>query len=306
MSLKTIKNKIKSVKKIRQVTRAMEAVSAVKMRKSQQKAFAARPYAESALSILSRVSGSKEIASHPLFTLRPQINKTLLVVVTADRGLAGSLNSTLFREVGKLMTLERLTRQTAEVIAIGRKGREHFERRGFRVQNHFERWGEGVDIDSPSQIVASILSGYNAGAFDRAFIVYTNFLSTFKQEAVVRQFLPISIAALTAVVAGIAPVAGTYAGGAKASISDSVEYVLEPSISAIVDALVPRLLSIELYHAVLESNASEHSARMVAMKMASGRARDLTKELTLEFNKARQGAITSEISELVGGLEAMR
>lgn len=302
MSLKSIKGKIRSVKKIRQVTRAMEAVSAVKMRKSQQRALAARPYAEAALSILSRIASSREAHEHPLLVPRP-VQKNLLLVITADRGLAGSLNSAVVREASKLMAREKLTPTNTEAMAIGRKAREFFERNNYRVQSYHERWGEGVGMESPNDVVASIVEGFMLGAFDRVYLVYTNFRSTFTQEPTIKTFLPVSIEDLQTMVAGIVPEKGKYA--LPKTTSATADYLFEPSIRAVMDVLVPQLLSIELYHAVLESNASEHSARMVAMKTASDRARDLTKELTLQFNKARQSAITNEISELVGGIEAM-
>lgn len=307
MSLKAIKAKIKSVKKIRQVTRAMEAVSAVKMRKSQHQALLGRPYAEAALSILARISESKEAKQHPLLNAPHESGKTLLIVVTADRGLAGALNSALLREAWRLVKRDDLSPANAEIIAIGKKGREFFTRRGFTVQSHFEHWGEGVDLEAPRDVVDALVEAYTLGAFGKAYLIYTNFLSTFRQEPVVRQFLPVSVTSLSLIIEGIAKVVKKITGnGHEIHAHSRADYIFEPSVASVIEALVPQLLSIELYHAVLESNASEHSARMVAMKTASDRARDLGKELNLEFNKARQSAITSEISELVGGLEAMK
>jgi F-type H+-transporting ATPase subunit gamma len=306
MSLKLIKAKIKSVKKIRQVTKAMEAVSAVKMRKSQQRALATRPYAEAALSILAHIAKADEAATHPLLlhTKSTQSSRTLLVVITADRGLAGALNSALLRQVSQTIATYNLTPENCEIVSIGRKGREFLERRGYTISHTYERWGEGVPLGSPTDVIDAIVAAYTQGAFGRAIMVYTNFIATFKQEPVARQLLPVSVPDLIATINGIVPESGKYAD-TPMSTGARAQYVFEPSMHAVLDILLRQLLSIELYHAVLESNASEHSARMVAMKTASDRARDLTKELTLAFNKARQGAITSEISELVGSQQAM-
>jgi len=301
MSLKLVKNKIRAVKKIRQVTKAMEAVSAVKMRKSQERARSARPYAQAALDILSRITQSMDASAHPLVAPRTTVHKTLLIVITSDRGLAGGLNSALLRAVTRTMKEGGLTPQNSEAVTIGRKGREYFLRRGYSVHNHFERWGEGVEFTEPEELVANLANAYSAGAYDEVHLVYTNFLSTFRQEAVVRQFLPVDFSELTKIVANIA---SRNSAETRPSRSNAL-YTFEPDAETVLSILIPKLLAIELYHAVLEANASEHSARMVAMKNASDRARDVTHDLTLEYNKARQGAITAEVSELVGGIEAM-
>jgi F-type H+-transporting ATPase subunit gamma len=304
MSLKSVKNKIRSVKKIRQVTKAMEAVSAVKMRKAQERAIEARPYAISAIRMLSRIIRTVDASEHPLVAQRAKSQKNIIVSVTSDRGLAGGLNSALLRAITRLIRDNNLSQENTEAVAIGKKGRDYFMRRGYRVQNQFERWGEGVEFSGPEQLVAELSNAYALGAFDRVYLVYTNFLSTVRQEPVVRQFLPVDFDALLQVIEGIIPTEGKYSELEETTVSTNAQYIFEPDAESILSVLLPKLLATELYHAVLEANASEHSARMVAMKNASDRARDIVHELTLSYNKARQGAITAEVGEITSALSA--
>ncbi len=307
MSLKEVKGKIRAVTKIHQVTKAMEAVSAVKMRRSQESALAARPFALHAIGVMRRLVARGEVHAHDLVAQRPHVRNVLLIVITSDRGLAGALNGYVLKRAHALLQEKEWTRDMVSILAIGKKGYEHFSRRGFSIVDHVERWGEGVAMGDPSDIARRIIDDYRAAKYDRVLLVYSNFESTFVQEPVVRRVLPVSFEALEDVLHGIVPASGKYSELQEVALKElATDYVFEPSMEAVLDELLPYLVGVVLYHSVLEANASEHSARMVAMKSASDRARDLTRDLTLEFNKARQTSITAEVSEITSGIEAMR
>jgi F-type H+-transporting ATPase subunit gamma len=299
MSLKDIKAKIKSVDRTRKVTKAMEAVSAVKMRKSQVRAISGRPYARAALSILERLSPSLSLVKHPLTEERP-VKRIALVVVTSDKGLCGVLNAAVIKESVRLATQSGLSPQDIDIYAYGRKGAEYFERRKHSLKVRFDNISDDVAIDQLSVAIRSISEGFSFGAYDRVHIA---FKSTFEQKAISHQLFPLSLETVTAIVEGITPKKGTFA--ASGSFTPPASYTVEPTSDEVLGSLLPRLASVVLYHALLESKASEHSARMVAMKNASDKSRDRSKSLTRTFNKARQAMITREVSEIVGGIEAM-
>ena len=307
MSLKEVKGKIRAVKKIHQVTKAMEAVSAVKMRRSQESAIEARPFAIHGISMLRRLIDRGAAAQHPLVQHRSEEKVVLAIVITSDRGLAGSLNSYVLRVLDRYIARHAWTKEQVKILAIGKKGYEYYARRGHTVIDCIERWGEGVALGDPDELARKVITAYAQGVYDRVVVAYSNFESTFLQEPVVRRLLPISFAALEEVIDGIVPTRGRYSElRDRVKLQRTEGYVFEPSMQQVLDELFPYLIGVVLYHAVLEANASEHSARMVAMKSASDRARDLTRDLTLSFNKARQTAITAEVSEITSGIEAMR
>ncbi len=309
MSLKAVKNKIRSIGKIRQVTKAMEAVSAVKMRKSQELALSSRPFAMSALSMLSRLSDTAEAKEHALIKSRPVVRKTAVLLITSDRGFSGALNANALKCIYRLFKDASLTKENTLLFFIGKKGATHFAARGWNIERSLDGWGEGVVEGDVRALAEDFIIRYKNENFDELLVVYTNFVSSFAQEPVVRKVLPISPLAVSELVRGIAPATGKYSDAAK--VNNAAEggavgvYTFEPSPSEVLDTLIPYLLSIELYHALLESNASEHSSRMIAMKNASDRAGDMRKDLTREYNKERQGSITAEISEITSGIEAM-
>lgn len=305
MSLKTVKNKIRSIGKIRQVTKAMEAVSAVKMRKSQEIALRSRPFSTSALSLLKRLSESSEVKDHELLRKRAVIQRTAVLIITSDRGLAGALNANALKKVHRTLDERGLNQQNTLLFCIGKKGSVHFSKRGWTVERSFERWGEKVEQGVVRELSEDLIIRYNKGNFDELLIIYTNFVSSFAQEPVVRTALPISRESVEELVKGIAPVQGKYSDSMEEGVKTESVYTFEPSASEVLSALIPYLLSVELYHAILESNASEHSSRMIAMKTASDRAGDMKKDLTRAFNKERQGSITAEIGEITSGIEAM-
>ncbi len=307
MSLKEVKGKIRAVKKINQVTKAMEAVSAVKMRRSQATAIEARPFALHAIGLLRRLVRRGEVKEHALVAPREKVNTALVVVITSDRGLAGSLNGYVLKTAHKLIAKEGWTKEQVAILAIGKKGYEHFEKRGFRIVDHLDHWGENVAVGNPDELARKIIADYKEQTYDKVMVVYSNFESTFIQQPVVRQLLPVAFETLEEVIEGIVPERGKYSelrDAARKEVKN--EYIFEPTPRAVFDELLPYLIGVVLYHAVLEANASEHSARMVAMKSASDRSRDIARDLTLAYNKARQSSITAEVSEITSGIEAMR
>lgn len=305
--LKNIKSKILSVGKTRKVTRAMEAVSAVKMRKSQERALSARPYATAALSILERIAGSHDVKMHPL--MLPYMGaprKTVIIAVTSDKGLAGALNSAAIKQVERALFDRNLTRENTIFFCIGRRGADYFASRGYSVGERRENVSDAVSEGDMRAVTDAVLAWRMSGKAGDAIMIYTNFLSTFEQKPVVRQILPISSAMMREMVEGVAPVKGKFSRARLQSQMAIPVYTIEPSAEEVLNVIMPKILNIAVYHALLEAKASEHSARMVAMKNATDKARDVGKELTLEYNKARQTAITREVSEITSGIEAMK
>lgn len=299
--LKQIKSKIRSVEKTETVTRAMEAVSAAKMRKAQLTALNGRAYAKAAVSILARVSGSDVLRNHPL-TRAASAAPALYIVITSDKGLAGGLNSAVLRAVANDIRESGLSTNDVSIVAVGKKANDFFIARGFKVVLYRPNTQE-LDATLISEIVARAAEEFSQGSVNIVKIAYQNFISTFEQRPTVRTVFPLTLSELEAVVSDITPKRGAFAER-EASIT-AAPYTIEPSEAEVFDAILPRLASIFVYHALLESQASEHSARMVAMKSASDKARELEHSLTLQFNKARQAAITREVSEITGGMEAM-
>jgi len=300
MALKDIKAKIKSTERTHKVTRAMEAVSAVKMRKTQTAAFADRPYARGALMILARLSGAGDIARHPLTEVR-KVKRTALVVITSDKGLAGALNSSVLKEVERLLAGKE--KDAIRVFAVGRKADDYFRRRHFTILESRENKSDDVELASVQNLSAELTNGFLSGEFDEVIAVYSNFKSTFEQVPTARTLLPLSLEELSQLVADIPPEKGKFAE--SRAITSPPAYSVEPSAEEVLGALIPRLVAISLYHMMLEAKASEHSARMVAMKNASDKSKEVAHDLTRLFNKIRQAAITREVSEIVSGREAL-
>lgn len=299
--LKAIKTKIRSVEKTRKVTKAMEAVSAAKMRKAQQKAIAGRAYAKAAVSILSRVSGSRELMSHPLVKAN-EGTSALYIVITSDKGLAGALNSAVLRAAAADIHANGLSEKQISVIAIGKKANDFFSIRGYTIERFYPNTDE-VTTGLLSSVLEEAAASYTAGKVSRVSIIYQNFISTFEQRPTMRTIFPLSLEELQKVVGDIVPAKGVFSQP-HAEENPSI-YTIEPSDTEVLNAILPKLAGIFVYHALLESQASEHSARMVSMKSASDKAGEMRHSLTLKFNKARQAAITREVSEITGGMEAM-
>lgn len=300
MALKDIKLKILATKRMNKVTRAMEAVSAVKMRKTQNAAFEGRAYARAALAVLTRLSGTEGVKRHPLALARTG-TKLGLLVMTSDKGLAGGLNSGVLKKAVEVIG----AREKSDVVvyAYGRKGQEFFNNRGYDVRSSYINTGDAVDLEAMEQIAREVSDAFLAGDFDSVVAVYSDFRSTFEQVATAHALLPLSLDAIAAIVAGIRPSKGKWSE--EAMLAAPAAYEVEPSGDEVLGILVPRLVAVSLYHMLLESKASEHSARMVAMKNASDKSKEVAHDLTRKFNKVRQAAITREVSEIVSGSTAL-
>lgn len=303
MALKDIKSKIAATKRMNTVTRAMEAVSAVKMRKTQEQAFFGRPYARAALAILTRLTGSRGLSHDPLAKVRP-IKKTALVIITSDKGLAGALNSGVIKAAE--LALRGKKAEDVLVYAIGRKGEEYFRRRGYQIVRAEENKSDDVSLEVMNEFAEVLSSGYRAEEFDEVICVYSNFKSTFEQVPTARILLPLSIDNLTELVKDIRPAKGKWSDDVMLDAPGSYTTDGEPGARHdVLEVLIPRLVAVSLYYMLLEAKASEHSARMVAMKSASDKSKEVTRDLTRVYNKVRQAAITREVSEIVGGREAL-
>jgi len=276
-------------------------VSAVKMRKAQEKALIARPFALSALSILTRISGAVDLREHD-FVKEREVRRTLMIVMTSDRGLAGSLNSAVLAQAVEALRERGRAKETVGIIALGRKAADYFQKRGWNIAVAREQMEDFPALAGLEAVAAEALELYKKGEYDEVLLVYTNFLSTFRQEAVVRKILPLDMRALREVVGGIVPVKGKFSDlYAPVSSREREVYTLEPSPEDIFENLASYLVSIFLYHGALEAKASEFSARMVAMKNAGDKAEEVGKTLNRQFNRARQAAITKEVSEIISG-----
>jgi len=300
MALKDIKSAIAAKLRTNKVTRAMEAVSAAKMRKTQVAALADRSYARAAAGILARLSGSHDVKRHPLATVRA-VKKTGLIVITSDKGLAGALNSSVLKEASAAVAGKSV--DDVIVYAYGRKGIEYFTRRGYAVAKAVENKADSVPVAVMEEFAQEVSNAFIAGSIDEAVAVYSNFKSTFEQLPTRRMLLPLTIEGVERIVADILPEKGKFS--APPVLTSPTAYAVEPSVDAVIGVIVPKLVAVSLYHMLLESKASEHSARMVAMKNASDKSKEVAKELTRKYNKIRQAAITREVSEIVSGREAL-
>lgn len=329
VSTKSIKQRIRSVRNIGQITKAMEVVSATKMRKSQEFALNARPYAAASLEMLENLlSRTPEKLMPPLLKPRP-VHTTLLLVITSDKGLAGAFNANVLRKAESRINANPDANRREEknlLLTVGKKAHEYFERRGFSIHTSFSGFGDRSTLQETLPVADLVLKGFLAGEWDEVEAAYMNFRTTLVQEAVVKKILPVTRESIKEAVVGIVPERGRYAevnsrqqaaatigriGAVRRSKATEVgsgysyEYKFEPSPAEILAMLVPQLLRMHMHHIILESNASEHSARMVAMKNASDNARELIVSLTLAYNKARQAGITNELIEITAGREAL-
>ncbi len=297
-STRTIKRQIQSTKNIAKITKAMEMVSAAKMRKSQEAALVARPYAEAALALLGYVTGSMELGKDYTLAKRRETKKLCLLVITSDKGLCGSLNSSVLREASRIIAENR--DKEISMITIGKKA-EKFFRGKQDIIAAFDGIGDTVELMETLPISRLLMQDFIAENYDKAIAVYTNFVSTLKQTAETRTLLPVSEKSLKKTVDEI----GADEEGRAERMKDSTEYVFEPSAEEVLKNLLPNLVETQVFHVILESNASEHSARMVAMKNSTENAHDLIEDLKIYYNSARQGKITQEMTEIAAGVAAL-
>ncbi len=284
-SLRTIRRRIRSVRSISQVTKAMEMVAASRMRRAQNRVLAARPYSEHIQAMIADVAArpGPDVAVHPLLQQRATRNRIGLIVMTADRGLCGALNSNVIRRATADI-LEAGGPGAVDLVTVGRRGQDYMLRRGLRLEATFTQIGDAPGIVVAQPMAKIVMSQYIRGSIDAAYIVFPKFVNTLVQRVTVEQLLPV----VPAKVSGGQP-----------------EYIYEPGPEEILAALLPRYVEVQIYQSMLETIASEQSARMIAMRNATDNAKELISTLTLSYNKARQAAITKEITEIAVGSGAL-
>ena len=281
-----IKNKIKSVQNTRKITKAMEMVAASKMRKAQERTRSARPYAEKIRNVAAHLSHANPEYRHPYLVTRDSTKKIGIIVVTADKGLCGGLNTNVLRMALAKMREWESQGESFEVCCIGNKGLGFMQRLGAKVVSQVVGLGDKPHMERLIGALKIMLDGYTEDRFDRLEIFYTKFVNTMKQEPVMEQLLPLS-------------------GERLGAPEGSWDYIYEPDAKAVLDQTLTRYVEALIYQSVTENMASEQSARMVAMKAASDNAGSVIDELTLIYNKSRQAAITKELSEIVAGAAAV-
>lgn len=290
--------RIRSVQNIAQVTRALEAVSASRVRKADQQVRGTRPYADKAWQVLRHLARQPaRDYLHPLLTHREKVERVLILLITGDRGLAGAYNSNVVRFV---MNTYRGSTVPVSYIVVGRKGRDMMLRRGADIIAEFSNLPPEPSFADISAIGRVAIDEYLSGKVDRVSLVYTDFVNFLRQIPTLKQLLPLEFEE------PISDEEGAQVGGLRQRRSGpEPAYIYEPTAEALIDRIVPRLAELQVYQAVLESLASEHAARMVAMRTATENANELAAILRMEYNKARQQAITSEMLDIAGGAEVV-
>jgi F-type H+-transporting ATPase subunit gamma len=286
-STREIRRRIRSVRNLAQITRAMEMVSASKMRRAQRNVLATRPYADRLRDVMSsltaRSSGSRK---GTLLEVRPEVKSVALILITPDRGLAGSLVANILRRTARFILDEREKGRTVKVMAIGKKGRDFLTRSGQDLTAEVTKLGDYPKLVDVLGVATNVIEGFLKGEFDEAYVVYSQFVNTLVQRPAVRRILPVE-------------------AESSGEVSKGSEFNFEPDQDIVLKELLPRFAEVQIYQSVLESIASEHSARMVAMRNATDNAKDLRRELTLTYNKTRQANITKEVSEIASGAAAL-
>jgi F-type H+-transporting ATPase subunit gamma len=287
-NLKIIRKRIASVKNTQKITRAMKMVAAARLRRAQQSILELRPYAIKTMEVLSAVAaraGDDETV-HPLLARRVPPKKVLFVVLTSDRGLAGAFNTNINKAAFREWKKAESEGKEVSFAVIGRKGRDYLSRRKANIAKEFTGVFENLTVAKAREIGAHVVEQYTSHGLDAAYLIYSEFKSAISQRVVVEPLLPITPMAV-----------------APENVGD---FVYEPNKTALLDTLLPMYVEVEIFRALLESVASEHGARMTAMDSATGNAKDMIGALTLEFNRARQAAITKELMEIIGGAEALK
>jgi F-type H+-transporting ATPase subunit gamma len=289
---KEIRGKIKSFENTKKITKAMEMVSVAKMRKAQDRMRAARPYAEKIRSLAANLAAATPEYKHP-FMLKHEGAKTAgFILVTTDKGLCGGLNTNVLRAVTAKLKEVEASGQKSESVAIGNKGYGFLTRIGAQVVSHATHLGDKPTLEKLIGPVKVLFDAYAQGRLSAVYLCYTRFINTIKQEPVVVQLLPLSPEAMTA-------------EAAKDGAEHGWDYLYEPDAATVIDELLVRYTEALVFQALAENMASEHSARMVAMKAATENAGNLIAELKLIYNRTRQAAITKELSEIVAGAAAV-
>ncbi|MGY4535664.1 F-type H+-transporting ATPase subunit gamma [Mucilaginibacter sp. UYNi724] len=298
-NLKEVRNRIASVSSTQQITKAMKMVSAAKLKRATNAIVQLRPYANKLKDLLANLSASLEDGASPYLQQREPV-RVLVVVVSSNRGLAGAFNTNVIKTANNLIAekySEQLRAGNVSIVAIGKKSQEFFQRRKYNVIGNNNDLYLDLNFINASKITDSIMQGFINGDYDRVELVYNHFRNAAVQFQVAEQLLPVPMAE--------AKPKEEVVKTKDAVIETQVNYILEPSQEEIVEQLIPKNIKIQLYRAVLDSNASEHGARMTAMDKATENAGDLLKALKLSYNQARQAAITTELTEIVSGAAAL-
>lgn len=284
-NLKEIKSRITSVKSTIQITSAMKMVSAAKLKKAQDAIIQLRPYSNKLTEIMSSVSSASEDSSQNKYLEVRDVNKILLVPITSNRGLCGGFNANIIK---KTIEIEKELNSKSEltILSIGKKSSEFFKKNKYNVHSTHDDVFQDVNYEDVSKIAELILNDFANEKFDKVILVYNQFKNAATQIVMQEDFLPLNKTQ-------------------SENSQEAVDYIYEPGKDEILNELIPKSLKTQLFKAILDSNASEHGARMTAMHKATDNATELKNELTLSYNKARQAAITGEILEIVGGAEAL-
>jgi F-type H+-transporting ATPase subunit gamma len=286
-SLKAIRKRIVSVKNTQKITRAMKMIAAARLRRAQEAIQSARPYARALEDVIAEVAARAGTDAHPLLTQRPQ-RRVLLIAMTADRGLAGGFNSSINRAAERYIYEHKPDHELIQLAVVGRKGRDYLRRRKYDIVREFTSAANREQADARAEEISQmVLHEYLADKLDGVFLIYNEFKSAISQKVQVEQLLPIKPRPLPV---DAAP----------------VDYVYEPNRQAVLDRILPMYIKVEILRAQLESVASFFGAQMSAMDNASNNAKDMIGRLTLDYNRARQAAITKELLEIIGGAEALK
>ena len=302
-SLRDLRSRISSVKNTQQVTRAMKMVAAAKLRRAQENIFKTRPYAYKLSEIIARLKDRLDPSLHPLFLEREEVNNVLLVIVTADRGLAGGFNANVIKRAEQEIEERFATHRDEKrlfLMCVGRKGHDHFSRRGYQLIGDFRGAFDKLSFDTANTVADDAEDGFLDGRWDEVYLIYNEFKNTISQNRIVEPFLQLRAQRF------LTPVMESE----LAHLEDDDhqfenDLIYEPDVRGILDVVVPKYLSYKFWRILLDSNAAEQGARMVAMDNATNNASDLLKDLKLKYNRARQDAITKELIEITSGADAL-
>lgn len=292
-SLKEVRSRIVSVNSTKQITAAMKMVSAAKLRRAQDAITRMRPYAEKLQQILSNVSASLD-SNEGKYSQQREVKKVLMVAIVSNRGLAGAFNTQVFRQIRRTAAQLESEGKTVHVLPLGKKAMDAYRRTKYfnpELPTDGASLYDGLNFDKVAPKAELLMELFANGTYDQIVLVYNKFKNAAVQILMEEQYLPI---------------APPKADDASAKATSKVDYIMEPSREEIVENIIPKSLKIQLYKALLDSNAAEHGARMTAMHKATDNADSLLKGLKLTYNKARQASITNEILEIVGGAEALK
>lgn len=284
---RVLRRRIKSVQSTKKITRAMELIAASRIVKSQQRVQAARPYSEQITEVIRNLAAAGAAPSSPLLTEREQVNKVAVIVISADRGLAGAYNATVIRMAERHIDALRAEGKDYGLVTVGKKAMTYFRFRGYTIDHAFTGFTDNPVYENAREIAEFVTKRFEDGEYDRVDLCYTQFLSAGTQRALTRQFMPLDTSVL------------------ERGEGAAADYEYEPSPTEILDRLLPRYAEARLYAALLEGAASFFAAQQRAMKSATDNAEELITKLTRIMNRARQDAITTEIMEIVGGAEAL-